>query len=245
MKLTNFHPVYYINLKDNTDRRESIESQFNEHGIQFTRIEAFDGRESDLNEFIYGPYPGYGIKFSEVGCTCSHLFALKYWLETNDSDYAIICEDDLDLSLTEYWNFTWQDFLNNLPEEWDCIQLSSIHLYPEQSVIMPLHQRQNVLDWSTCCYIIKRDYAKQLVESYCIDNKFALSLFPGEAVADSVIYQAGRTYSINLFAFKIDFGSNIHPHHIGWSHTLTRNFIFNWWKNIGHLLDINHLTKMY
>lgn len=245
MKFENFPPVYYINLKDNINRKESIESQFKEYGIQFTRIEAFDGRESDLSEYISGPYPGYGIKTTEVGCTCSHLFALKYWLETNDSDYAIICEDDLDLSLSEYWNFTWQDFINNLPDRWDCIQLTTTHLYPEKTFIVPLHERQNHIDWSTCCYMIKRNYAKKLIEAYCKDDKFALSSFLGEPVADSILYLGAIMYSISLFAHKINFGSNIHPHHTGCAHKLSRDYVFNWWQAVGQKLDITHLTKMY
>jgi GR25 family glycosyltransferase involved in LPS biosynthesis len=43
----------------------------------------------------------------EIGCVTSHLKAIKHWYETSDSPYAIIMEDDCNLDLVKYWNFTW------------------------------------------------------------------------------------------------------------------------------------------
>ena len=242
MKLKNFTPVYYINLEDNVDRRESMESQFIQYDINFTKINAFDGRTDDLSEYIYGAYPGYDMSSSEVGASCSHLFTLKHWLETSDSNYAIICEDDLDLSLCEYWNFTWEDFLINLPQEWDCIQLAIINNHPSH-IIMNLHHRQ-WWDWSASCYMISRNFAKLLVEKYCKGNKFALSSYPEKAVADSIVYLNAKTYSINLFSYKTDFKSNIHQFHVEDSHVTSRNYVWNWWNSEGKTSNIQNLMKL-
>jgi GR25 family glycosyltransferase involved in LPS biosynthesis len=38
----------------------------------------------------------------EIGCTTSHLKALRHWIETSDSPYAIIMEDDVDLQLVRF-----------------------------------------------------------------------------------------------------------------------------------------------
>jgi hypothetical protein len=241
-KLKNFGPVYYINLEDDVDRRNNIETQFNHYGIEFTRISAFDGRNDDLSEFIYGAYPGYDMSSTEVGASCSHLYCLKNWLDTCDSEYAIICEDDLDLTLCEYWNFTWGDFMKNLPEEWDCIQLAIINNHPSH-IIMQLHHRQ-WWDWSAACYLISRNFAQRLVNQYCRGNKFALSLYPEKAVADSIVYLDAKTYSINLFSYRTDFYSNIHQLHVEHSHVSSREYVWNWWKEIGKNLSIEELVKL-
>lgn len=241
-KLKNFGPVYYINLEDNVDRRKSIESQLTDYAIDFVRIEAFDGRNDDLSEYIHGTYPGYEMSSPEVGASCSHLFALKYWLENSDSDYSIICEDDLDLSLCEHWNFTWGDFVNNLPQEWDCIQLAIINNH-HSHIIMNLHVRQ-WWDWSASCYMIKRNFAQSLVDKYCRGDKFALSLYPEKAVADSIVYLNANTYSINLFSYVTDFESNIHQLHVEHSHVSSRQYVWNWWQTIGKDLNITDLVKI-
>lgn len=241
MKLKNFGPVYYINLQDNIDRRESIESQFNNYNINFTRIEAFDGRDDDLSEYIHGAYPGYDISSSEIGCTISHLYTLSNWLRNSTEDFIIVCEDDLDLTLCEYWNFTWQDFVNNLPNDWECIQLSIVNNHTSH-IIMNLHQRQ-WWDWSTSCYMISRKFVEFLVNKYCINSKYCLSKYSEKAVADSVVYLEGKTYSINLFSYITDFGSNIHQLHVEDSHISSREYVLNWWKTEGKNLHIEDLVK--
>ena len=64
----------------------------------------------------------------EIGCVTSHIKAMKHWLETSDSPYAVIMEDDCSLETVAYWNFTWKDFLGNAPYAWDVLQLRSFAL---------------------------------------------------------------------------------------------------------------------
>ena len=45
----------------------------------------------------------------EVGCTTSHLKAMKMFLET-DAPCALMMEDDCDISTVFHWGFTWKDF---------------------------------------------------------------------------------------------------------------------------------------
>jgi len=109
-KLRNFGPIYYLNLDDQPERREYMEDQFKYWEIDnYERISAYDGREDDLGHIIKGAYPNM-MTSGEIGCTTSHLKALKHWLETSDSDYAIIMEDDCSLETVKCWNFIWDDF---------------------------------------------------------------------------------------------------------------------------------------
>ena len=84
-KLKNFGPVYCINLDGQPERWEYMENQFKYWEVDnYTRISAYDGRDDDLSDIIKGKYPE-NMSSGEVGCTTSHLKAMKYYLETSDS----------------------------------------------------------------------------------------------------------------------------------------------------------------
>jgi len=108
-KLKGLPPIYYLNLDGQPERREYMENQFKEWEIEnYTRISAYDGREDDLSDIIKGRYPD-AMSSGEVGCTTSHLKAIKYWLENSDAPCAIFMEDDCDLEVVKHWPFTWKD----------------------------------------------------------------------------------------------------------------------------------------
>jgi hypothetical protein len=227
-KLKNFGPVYYLNLDGQPERKEYMEDQFKYWEISdYTRISAYDGRDDDLSDIIQGKYPD-GMTSGEIGCVTSHLKAIKYWLETSDSPYAIICEDDMSMDLVQYWTFTWSNALKMFPYDWDVVQLAIIN--PGQ-VHINLHQRF-VNDFSTACYVIERHYAQKLMRCHIRGDKYKLDNgVKPRAVADDLIYNSGMTYSIPLFHYKIDLGSSIHPEHVDIFHRSSHDGILNYWKN--------------
>ena len=98
-KLNGFGPIYCFNLDGQPERWKYMEEQFEYWELtNYERISAYDGREDDLSDIIKGRYPEL-MTSGEVGCVTSHLKAIKHWLETSDSPYAIIMEDDCNLSL--------------------------------------------------------------------------------------------------------------------------------------------------
>ncbi len=72
----NICKIVYINLNRRTDRREQIETELNNFGLQYERFEAIET-------------PGFGI----YGCGLSHLSVLKLAKEGN-YDNILILEDD-------------------------------------------------------------------------------------------------------------------------------------------------------
>ena len=90
-KLKGLPPIYYLNLDAEPERNIFMETQLEYWGIEnYTRISAYDGRgDRDLSEIIKGRYPD-GMTSGEVGCTTSHLKALRHFLETSDSPCALI-----------------------------------------------------------------------------------------------------------------------------------------------------------
>ena len=169
-KLKNIGPIYYLNLDGQPERREYMESQFKYWEIKnYTRISAYDGREDDLSDILTGRYPDM-MTSGEIGCTTSHLKAIKHWMETSDSPYAIMMEDDCSMDLVRFWNFTWDDFYAHIPYDWDVVQIAIICT---GDIHVKLHKRF-VNDFSTACYLINRNHAEKLLKFHSRGDKYKL-----------------------------------------------------------------------
>jgi len=238
-KLDGFGPIYYINLDDQPERKEYMESQFEYWNVKdYTRVSAYDGREDDLSDIIKGKYPTENITSGEIGCVTSHLKAIEHWYNTSDSPYAIIMEDDCFLETVRYWTFTWQDFISRVPYDWDVIQLAIICT---GDIHIKIHKRF-VNEFSTACYIITRHHAEKLIRLHCRDGKYKLDNgVKPRPVADDLLYNSGNTYSVPMFLYKIDMGSSIHPVHVDVYHKGNFNGQMNFWQQRGASFDLDQL----
>ena len=81
-KLNGFPHIYYLNLDEEPERNTFMETQLKYWDIEkYTRISAYDGRDGrDLGHILKGRYPD-NMSSGEVGCTTSHLKAIKTFLE--------------------------------------------------------------------------------------------------------------------------------------------------------------------
>ena len=237
-KLKNFGPLYYINLDGQPERDAAMQSMCKYWELNPTRISAFDGRNGSLNHILEGSHD-IGISSGEVGCVTSHLKAIKQWYETTDTPYAIFAEDDVSFDTARFWKFTWDEFVEKLPYDWDVVQLAIIN---PGVVYASMHARW-VNDFSTACYMITRHHAKKLIEHHCVGDKFRLDQgVKPRPVADDLIYNCGRTYAIPLFHYKIEMGSSIHPEHIEVFHKGSHKGILDHWReNLAQMEDQNVL----
>lgn len=237
-KLRNFGPIYYLNLDGQPERKEYMENQFKYWEIEnYTRISAYDGREDDLSDIIKGRYPEM-MTSGEIGCVTSHLKAIKHWYETSDSPYAIIMEDDCNLDLVKYWNFTWDDFYCRIPYDWDVVQIAIICT---GDIHIKVHKRF-VNEFSTACYIITRHHAQKLLNLHVRGDKYKLDNgVKPRPVADDLIYNSGNTYSLPLLLYRIELGSTIHPDHIDAFHRGNYDSQMNFWSQKGAQLSIEEL----
>jgi hypothetical protein len=233
-KLKGMGPVYYLNLDGQPERMVNVENQFKYWEVErYERISAYDGRNDDLSDIITGRYPE--ISSGEVGCVTSHLKAIKHWVETTDTEYAIMCEDDIDLEPVKYWPFSWREMYSYLPYDWDVVQLAVIN---PRKLLGNLHPRL-VDDFSTACYMINRRYAKKLIALHVRGDKYKLDngVRP-RPVADDLIYNAGKTYSFPIFVYKVDLGSTIHPEHVDIYHRGSREGLLAWWQNESNKMQV-------
>jgi len=239
-KLKNFGPVYYLNLDGQPERRQYMEEQFKYWEIEnYERISAYDGRDDDLGHIIKGRYPS-DMTSGEIGCTTSHLKAIKHWMDTSDSPYAIFMEDDVDLRLAKFWNFTWTEFYSKLPYDWDVVQLAIICT---GNIHVNLHRRF-INDFSTACYMITRHHAEKLLRHHVRDDKYKLDNgVKPRAVADDLIYNSGNTYAVPILLYKLELGSSIHPDHIDIFHRQSHDGILNYWQQRGPDLTISDIMN--
>lgn len=237
-KLNNFGPIYIINLPDNKKRLIGMQNQLKMHKIKdYKVIEAVDGRKNDLSEIIYGEYPN--LKPSEIGCIASHIKAIKYWLETSNSEYAVIMEDDCSFDTVKYWQWDWNYVINNLPKNADIIQLVMIQ---NDDVKFNMHKKEqfkykktNKYAWSTACYLIKRSYAQKIIKNLTYKNKLNFNnINLKNKAADVTLYNLGNAYSMPLFTYFMETKSAINSGHQDF-HKRSKQFIDTWWKNKSHL----------
>ena len=238
-KLRNFGPLYCINLDDQPERWDYIKEQFKYWDItNYHRVSAYDGRDDDLSEILKGRYPDM-MTSSEIGCTTSHLKAIKQFYDSGEP-YAIMMEDDCELDLVRFWNFTWQDFYAKIPYDWDVCQIAIICT---GDIHIKIHKRF-VNEFSTACYIITRHHAEKLIRLHCRGDKYKLDngVRP-RPVADDLIYNSGNTYALPLLLYKTELGSSIHPDHVDAFHKGNYNAQMNFWSQKGAQMSIDELME--
>ena len=212
-----------------------MEEQFKYWKIEnHTRIAGYDAREDDPSEHLKGKVPD-NVSPAELGCCMSHLKAIKHFYEETDDEYCMILEDDVDFSTVKYWNFTWREFAGYIPYDWDCVQMTTI---TTGDIHVKLHLKF-INDFSAAAYLISRHHAAKIIKHHIRGNKYKLDngVVP-RAVSEDVILETGKTYTIPLFLYNLDFQSTIHQEHIGVFHQGPHAALTNYWQQQGASVDI-------
>lgn len=243
--LENFPPVYYVTLEDSIDRQKELEQQFEKYGVTPKAIKS--KRFSESNDVITGKYV-YQLTGPTQGCIVSHLKAIRTWYESNESEYAFFCEDDLSLKTVDYWNFKWEEFIERLPEDCECVQLMTI-----RGDFDEINFRDRKWDdWSETAYIINRDYAKKLIDSYCIGDTFHLELKNLDVmpIGENILFtNIGKVYTFPLFVENTDISTtDINDIELKEgqkpNHVYSSEYVYDWWKQNGKSKPIDELMRI-
>ena len=207
-------PVFYINLDKDKDRKEYMEVQFKKYEVvKAERVPAIYGKDlpnlkkqTDREPKFVNNYPD--LSPSELGCTLSHIKAIRKAKETG-SEYSLILEDDANFDLLPYWNSSLDDVVKNAPKDWGIIQLFS-WTYPETSEFYFKHEPGNY-EYSSVAYLISKAGIEKILE-------YGHSLGPGppHGYADRYIYDIATTYIYMtplIFPLNTALESTIHPDH--------------------------------
>lgn len=226
-KLKGMGPVLWINLDTETDRQDHMNGLFDYYEIENTRISAIDARgDNDATEFLHGRFPEL-ITPGELGCTMSHLKAIKHFYYETDLDYIIICEDDIVFDTVQYWPFTWSGYLSSVPYDWDVLQCA---ITSTKNLRANLHPRL-INDFCAAFYVITRHHAEKLIKHHVKGDKYRLDQkIKPRATSEEIIYNSGVTYSMPLFTYRYDFDSGIHQDHIEVFHKQNVEGVMKFWE---------------
>ena len=211
-KLKDLPHIYYFNLDQDKDRLLSMETQFDQLKIKnHTRISGNNflcDEIKDWEHLLIGNYTWNTRHL--VANFVSHIKFFNQWLKNTNDEYLIIMEDDYDFTLMDYWHFSWNDLMNNLPANWDCIQLGYEH---SQHIIFCLHFKPPIEQLFGPC-LLNRSFVKKIVRLYYDNGKFLINrkqafeknhpnIIPYSV--DTAIINDGVTYRLPLITTKPEF----------------------------------------
>jgi len=194
-----------ISLDECSDRRNILAQEFKKYNVNDINF-LISKRFTECDDKIVGAYANT-LNEGTAGCCVSHLKIIKDWFENSNEQIGFFCEDDLSLETVGYWDFDWENFVQSLPSDWECIQLLTI-----RKDNLSLKCRDRLWnDWGATAYLLKRSYAKKIIDSYIKDNNYFLQLpEPNSNVQpliENLLFTIGKTYSVSLFVENINLSS--------------------------------------
>lgn len=258
---------YYLNLDKCKERNKHMENFFSKLDnilnlkINYKRINAFDAtsekileKSNNLLDYCSLPYnklfhsrkQGRKLKLAEFGCIYSHFLAYEAFLndENNKNDFAVICEDDIDLFRIKKINFL--EILNivythiktcgiiSLSCVGSPILIENISKQINGPILLDYKSHQGTL-YGTGCYIITREYATKIINKYFTNKKINIDEHHESLVADHFLYpQSEKTTFLipSLFTIRLNNESYIHPEHVNMQEN-NQKIMFNMWNKFG------------
>ena len=231
-KLEYFPSVHCVSLEECQDRRNELSKQFGIYGIQPKYL--LSKRYSESTDKIEGKY-AHTLNDGTKGCCVSHLKMIKEWYNNTDEEYAFFCEDDLSLETVEYWNFTWEEFIEKLSDDIECVQLFTIRNDYDTFKIRPRYWD----DWGATAYILTREGAKKIIDTYIKDDTYVLEV-PNQDIMpliENIIFASVvNTHTIPLFVENINFKSTFENRDNDVrdgqknNHVISHDIVLNMWK---------------
>jgi len=234
-KLDGLPSVYCLSLKESRGRRDNLQRHFMNYGksVVFCQFPRYN--EGDL--------PIKGSRLKEVnlhakGSNTSNLLTIKRWYESTNEDCVFICEDDLSLETVQYWGFTWKEFFYRLPSDWECVQLLQVRSVFNNHKLKTRESN----DFCNAAYILRRSYAKKLLDKYIVDGVYILEC-EGIPVPENILFTLGCVYSIPLFIEDVPNTMTTFPgiNNVKHAemHEESYNQILAFWKTYGDKYGIN------
>jgi len=199
-------PIYYINMDKDKDRNEFIKDQLKDNN--YKRIAGVDVKNQTKYKIDARSKYKWPLKDSEIGCTLAHLNAIHAFLNDNH-EYGLICEDDANFELINYWNISLQDIINLLNKKdsnWTTCMLYNTYITNEKNYKV-IELNDNRALFGTVAYLISRKYAIYIKE---LTNNF--TIFKNDkdvdARADYYLYYNKKSNPYLLYPSIINLNKN-------------------------------------
>ena len=175
-KFEGFPSMHVVSIEESKKRRESLSKKLSEYGISY-KFHIFPRYYDGLYTFTNDDHLRRDMKDWANGPLTSHLLAIRDWYVNTTEPYAFFAEDDIDFSTSQYWNFTWEQFFNKLPEKWSAIQMAVIRTNFDMWARFPRGiklENRYWCDWSLAGYMITRNHAEELIYHYMDGDNFRI-----------------------------------------------------------------------
>lgn len=260
-KLKNFPSVNYISLYENVGRQTYMEQQFAKYGIK-GRVYLNKKYNDMRNEItvIPGHFEG-ALGSGPLGVVISHIKMIREWLETTDEEYAIFTEDDISFKSIEYWNFTWDQFLENLPVGWRCVQL--IRMENPCTIETFDRMRLNLVNtatlptrWWGSSWMMTREYAREIAEQHNPEKNVYNLWHNTMSIAENILlWRNDHVCNFPLLfencrAFESTNGEETQVRDEAWydgnrsGRDLTQYMIEHLWRSTGKSLNLKQAMKL-
>lgn len=239
-----------INLKECTDRAQWTRDEFARLGIDDINIHSYDRYNEESIKFIGDPHV---TEATTKGVTSSHMLTIKWWYENTDEEMGIFFEDDLDYKTVDHWNFTLLEFIERCNKwDWGALHLCNVFEYPYDvyNEYIPMVPRKRQLwDHGLQCYIMKREYAKKIVEYYFDDFgqgdiHYRMPLGSPVTTENNLLHGFGLVITMPLFNHNVmDFRSkNIYYYNEQASSAFySYEFLKAWWEEKGSNFSLDDI----
>lgn len=241
--LIDFPSVNCITLESSKERQEFMLEQTKKYNLKCNFHYAYNALEKPMAELIEVSSPFlWEMNEGEICTVASHLKAIRQWYYDSEEEYAFFCEDDVNLSVSENWSFTWKQFIEKLPSDWGIFQLVLARDFENENLEESIKVHQCLWDdWSACGYIVSRKYAKGLIDYHCKDeNTYDLMLpwfpdcIPHVETLLFGLYCKGMSYALPMFVENADFPSYFYPKFIETEIKIYQRkaseIVKNWWQ---------------
>lgn len=265
-KLQNFPPVHFISIPEAANRRQDLYEMFAQNKI------------TKVTPYIYDKYRDEDHKIGGAtadlappntrGPVTSHLKAIKEWYWNTSEPYAVFFEDDVSFEAVKYWNFTFEEFVDALPETWEIVQLALIiadngitHTdYLNRALATNKIRPRDWCDWSCAAYLLSRGHARKIIDNYYPDDTILLEYKGYDAphrtlrwqkkpTSETMVYSYFRQNVDTVFAFPL-FTENL-AYESTWTtedyvdpnspHNLSNKMVMDWWKTQGKDLTLDQI----
>jgi GR25 family glycosyltransferase involved in LPS biosynthesis len=158
-----FVKIYVVHYTKLSDRKHNLMHQLRIHNLPAQIITKHDKEmltKEQLEKCDKNLSPGY------VSNIMKHFECYKMIAENYEYSYGLIFEDDV--LLNQYFKHNLENYINQLPENWDMCYLSSscnLH-YPEEKRVNGLNVYLHPWSRGADCYLVSKKCASKLMEYY-------------------------------------------------------------------------------
>ena len=234
-KLKGLPHIYYFNLDNRVDRKEYMENQFERWNIKnYTRVSQTKYLASELKKWIrlvdnFKDLKKMRPPLDGLANTITHIDFLSFWLKTTNDENLILMEDDYDLSLIEYWHFDWEYLMNNIPYDWDCIQLG---YESDTEINFFLSPKPSFGTYFGPC-LLNRRYVEKFVNLFYDQQNNLFTVFKNNQFfnLDNSMCENGKCYCLPLITTNNDLKSGENGvERIYECAVRCRKLYYFWWK---------------